>query len=95
MAQFQGNELVTLGLALTVAALAALNRARLREVPGRRWLFCAFAALMGGWILTVLESLPPEPWSRGLNLLEHSLYAANSVLMAGWCWVAFWQRREG
>ena len=79
----EDNEIILLILGLGVMIFFGVHRKRMQDIPNRKYFFSAFAVLMAGWVLTVLEGLF---WTDTLNLLEHLCYALSSILLTVWCW---------
>jgi len=86
------REIIVALLGIGALLFGTWNRRRLRALPAWRVLWAGFCVLLSGWILTVLEEVL---WSNALNVLEHACYAASSVLMAVWCWLAFARPQKG
>ena len=84
--EYQENELLTLLIAVGVLIFIVSNGASLRELPRSRFFVSAYAILVAGWTLTVLEGIF---WKAQFNFLEHACYATSSVLLALWCWQVF------
>jgi len=87
----QENEVVMLLLGVIVLIFMLGNRPPLKRLPAWSVLLAAFCTLVGGWTLTVLEGFF---WTQWLNLAEHVCYAANSVLVAVWCWMVFTRAQQ-
>jgi hypothetical protein len=87
----QENEIVMLLLGIGVLIFTLNNLSQLKRIPKWRILIWTFHTVLGGWLLTVLESFF---WNELLNLLEHTCYAVSSVLMAVWCWKVFGAEKE-
>ena len=82
----QENEVVMLLLAIGVLIFILVNRRLIMRIQAARLLVAAFYVLLAAYVLTVPEDPAPQEYLRDLlNLLEHSCYAANSVLIAMWC----------
>ena len=78
------NELLTLLVALAVVVFVAVNRSGLTALPRSSLSVSAFFFLAAGLTFTVLEGLV---WRDGFNVLEHTCYAASSILLAVWVWL--------
>jgi len=87
----QENEIVMLLLGIGVLIFTLNNLSQLKLIPKWRILIWTFHIVLGGWLLTVLESFL---WNELLNFLEHTCYAVSSVLMAVWCWKVFGAEKE-
>ncbi|MBW1812399.1 MAG: hypothetical protein JRJ39_01645 [Deltaproteobacteria bacterium] len=86
----QENELILLILGIGVLAFFTMGRVRIKELPRWRMFLLAFTVLVVGWIFTILEGFF---WPEVFNLIEHSCYAVNSILLAVWCWWIFTDRK--
>jgi len=87
----EGNEAIGVVLSFGAFVFLLWHRERLRDFPGRRFFFEAFAVLLVGLIVTLLEGFfLPEV----LNTVEHAAYAVSAVLVARWCWEIL-PHREG
>jgi len=90
----QENEVVMLLLAIGVLIFILVNRRLVMRIQASRLLVAAFCVLLAAYVLTVPEDLAPQSKPGVLlNLLEHSCYAANSVLIAMWC-IKVFKRKE-
>ena len=87
----QENEIIRLLLGLGVLVFVIASRSRLRRVPAWSVLSAAFAVLLIGWIITILEGFI---WESALNYIEHLCYAGSAVFLLVWCWRVFWQGEE-
>jgi hypothetical protein len=87
----QDRQIAVALLGMGVVLFGIWNRRRLRTVPAWPVLWAALCMLVAGWTLAVLAEVL---WPAVLNSLEHACYAASSVLMAVWCWMAFIGPRE-
>jgi len=75
------NEVVHLILALSTLVYIVWNWRTLRAMPGSRWFFSSYFAVVVGLVLTVAEGF----FSSSLfNVLEHAMYAFGAVLLAVW-----------
>ena len=94
--ELQANEVVMLLLGIGVLIFILGNRRHLKRLPASALLLGGFCALLGAWILTVLEGYFVERpfWYQLFNLIEHVCYAASSVLVAVWCWKVFGRAKE-
>lgn len=74
-------EVITLAGGVAVLAFLLWDRSVLARSPHASLFMWAYACTLGGWTMTVAESfvLPDL-----LNLAEHALYAAGSLLLALW-----------
>ncbi len=80
------SELLTLALGVAVAIAIGVEGQRLRRLRAWRVLTAAYAILLTGWTLTVLEGVL---WSDTLNLVEHICYALSALMATGWVCIAF------
>lgn len=79
----QENEAVTLLLGVITLAFLIAKREEVRRLPDSKMLLLAFAAGIIAWTATVLEGIVlPQTF----NIIEHTSYAASSVLIGLWCW---------
>ena len=76
------DEVVILVLALATLVLAVTLRPRLKGFPRLGLFMGAYLVLLAGWILTIAEDVALR---ETMNLLEHTCYAASTVLFALWC----------
>lgn len=77
------NELFVLCLGTLVLIFIGFYRAQFNRLPAASWLLAAFLALWVAWVATVLEHIALPVF---FNLVEHTGYAANAVLLVLWCW---------
>lgn len=77
------NEVFVLCLGTVVLFFVGFYRSHLNRLPASGLLLTAFVAIWIGWLATVLEHFMLPIF---FNLLEHTAYAANGVLLLLWCW---------
>ena len=82
----QENELVMVIMGFVTLLFIILNRHQLKRIPSAAILLSSFFILYIGWFLTIMEEFL---LGDILNFLEHTSYAASSILMAIWCWKTF------
>ena len=87
----QENEIVMLLIGVGVLVFIFNNRVQFKRLPAWRIITSAFYALLGGWMLTVIEGFF---WNQFFNLIEHICYATSSILVAAWCWKVFGIEKE-
>lgn len=87
----QENEAVTLLLGALALAFLIAKREEVRRLPDSTMLLLAFATGFVAWFATVAEGIAlPQVF----NIIEHTSYAASSVLIGLWCWNFNWKRPE-
>lgn len=76
------REVITLILGLCAVVFFALGWGKLRLIPRFGLLLASYAALLGGWVLTIVEIY----WmGEVMNVLEHGCFALSSAVLAWWC----------
>ncbi len=80
------NEVVMLLFCFGVFLFIIYNLCEFKRIPGWNLVLSAYVAFFTGVIFTVAESfIFPDV----LNVLEHLLYLASSIILLIWCWKAF------
>lgn len=82
----QQNELITFLVGVGAALFILINWRRIRGIPESGWLLAAYALLLSGWTLTLVEGFV---FTEAMNALEHACYMISSLAMAVWCWSMF------
>lgn len=77
------NEVMVLLLGTAVLGFIFVFRAQLKFLPAAKWLFASYAAVWVAWCATVVEHFI---FPTVFNVLEHTGYALNGVLLFAWCW---------
>lgn len=79
-------EVITLAGGVAVLAFLLWDRSVIARSPHASLFMWAYACTLGGWGMTVAESFALPGL---LNLAEHALYAAGSLLLALWSFRTF------
>ena len=76
------REVITLILGLCAVIFFGMGWRKLQLIPRFGLLLASFAALLAGWVFTIVEIY----WAgEVMNVLEHGCYALSSALLAWWC----------
>lgn len=76
------REVITLILGVCAVIFFGIGWRKLQLIPKFGLLLTAFAALLAGWVFTIIEIYWAE---EVMNALEHGCYALSSALLAWWC----------
>ncbi|MDH4203130.1 MAG: hypothetical protein OEV87_09565 [Phycisphaerae bacterium] len=88
------DELIMLIISLVVVVQIAASIKFLRWIPNRFLVLSGFACVALSAFCTVVESLFSGQTAEALNYVEHIAFMIASVLMAVWCGLWTFARRE-
>ena len=91
---YQPSEIVNLLVALFLTPVMWLGLRDL-EVPGKASFVTGYAAMVAGFLVTILEQAPPFPYFAVFNTAEHLLLAVAGVSFAVGAWKVYVHRRGG
>lgn len=79
------NEVIMLILGISIFFLIRIYRSKIKRIYYRNILLAGFYMLLAAWLCTNAEELF---LNTVLNITEHLLYVASSILVTFWCWKA-------
>lgn len=83
------REVITLILGLCAVVFFVAGWGKLRLIPRVGLLLASYAALLAGWVFTIVETV----WAgETMNVLEHGSFALSSAVLAWWCAVVVLSR---
>jgi hypothetical protein len=85
------NEILVWLLGTVVLSFLHIYREQINHLPSPRLLFAAYVSVWTSWTSTNLEHLF---FYEFFNVLEHTGYALNGILLLAWCSLAFSSKHE-